>query len=73
MYAIRSYYAYARRPLYWGKYVAHDNNRDGMGQFLALTKNVTKVQLEWFPVIMHDLHEAQNYLYSSTGTRNNFV
>ncbi len=54
--------------MYWGKYVAHDNNRDGMGQFLALTRNVTKVQLEWFPIIMHDLHEAQNYLYASTGT-----
>ena len=28
-----------RLPLmYWGKYVAHDNNRDGMGQFLALTQ-----------------------------------
>ena len=26
--------------MYWGKYVAHDNNRDGMGQFLALTRNV---------------------------------
>ncbi|MDH3732025.1 MAG: M14 family zinc carboxypeptidase [Gemmatimonadota bacterium] len=54
--------------MYWGKYVAHDNNRDGMGQFLQLTRNVTKVQLEWYPVIMHDLHEAQNYLYTSTGT-----
>jgi hypothetical protein len=54
--------------MYWGKYVAHDNNRDGMGQFLALTRNVNKVQLEWAPVIMHDLHEAQNYLYTSTGT-----
>jgi len=59
----------AEMPLmYWGKYVAHDNNRDGMGQFLALTKNVMKVQLEWAPVVMHDLHEAQNYLYASTGT-----
>ena len=59
----------ARLPLmYWGKYVAHDNNRDGMGQFLALTRNVTKVQLEWAPTVMHDLHEAQTYLYSSTGT-----
>jgi hypothetical protein len=58
-----------RPPLmYWGKYVAHDNNRDGMGQMLALTKNVTKVQLEWKPTIMHDLHEAQTYLYASTGT-----
>jgi hypothetical protein len=25
--------------MYWGKYVQHDNNRDGMGQFLDLTKN----------------------------------
>lgn len=59
----------ARLPLmYWGKYVAHDNNRDGMGQFLALTKNVNKFFLDWKPQVMHDLHEAQTYLYSSTGT-----
>ena len=58
-----------RLPLmYWGKYVAHDNNRDGMGQFLALTRNVTKAFLEWKPTILHDLHEAQTYLYASTGT-----
>jgi hypothetical protein len=58
-----------RLPLmYWGKYVAHDNNRDGMGQFLALTRSVTRFQLEWAPQIMHDLHEAATYLYSSTGT-----
>ncbi len=58
-----------RLPLmYWGKYVAHDNNRDGMGQFLALTRNVTRFFLEWTPTIMHDLHEAQTYLYASTGT-----
>jgi len=59
----------ARLPLmYWGKYVAHDNNRDGMGQFLALTKNVTAFYNEWKPTVMHDLHEAQTYLYASTGT-----
>ena len=59
----------ARLPLmYWGRYVAHDNNRDGMGQFLALTRNVTKVQNEWKPTVMHDLHEQQTYLYASTGT-----
>jgi len=59
----------ARLPLmYWGKYVAHDNNRDAMGQMLALTKHVNATQLEWSPVVMHDLHEAQNYLYTSTGT-----
>jgi hypothetical protein len=59
----------ARLPLvYWGKYVAHDDNRDGMGQFLALTRNSTKFFLEWKPTILHDLHEAQTYLYASTGT-----
>ena len=59
----------ARLPLmYWGKYVQHDNNRDGMGQFLKLTQTVTKEQLEWHPTVMHDLHEAQTYLYASTGT-----
>jgi hypothetical protein len=58
-----------RPPLmYWGKYVAHDNNRDGMGQYLALTKNITKEVLDWRPTILHDLHEAQSYLYISTGT-----
>jgi hypothetical protein len=58
-----------RPPLmYWGKYVAHDNNRDGMGQYLKLTQNITKGLLEWHPTILHDLHEAQSYLYVSTGT-----
>ncbi len=58
-----------RPPLmYWGKYVQHDNNRDGMGQLLDLTRNITEVILEWHPTIGHDLHEAQSYLYISTGT-----
>ena len=54
--------------MYWGKYVQHDNNRDGMGQFLELTKATTKTFLEWTPTVLHDLHEAQTYLYASTGT-----
>ena len=59
----------ARLPLmYWGKYVAHDNNRDGMGQFLALTRHINRTFLEWTPQVMHDLHESVSYLYSSTGT-----
>jgi hypothetical protein len=58
-----------RLPLmYWGKYVQHDNNRDGMGQFLALTRAVERVNLDWKPTVLHDLHEAQTYLYASTGT-----
>ena len=59
----------ARLPLmYWGKYVAHDNNRDNIGQMLKLSQHVNKFFLEWHPPIMHDLHEAQSYLYASTGT-----
>src|SRR5688572_1511643 len=73
---VDTYYFNKNRPqgraslplMYWGKYVAHDNNRDGMGQFLALTKNVTKFFNEWKPTVMHDLHEAQTLLYSSTGS-----
>jgi len=58
-----------RPPLmYWGKYVQHDNNRDGMGQYLKVTQNFTRTLLEWHPTIVHDLHEAQSYLYVSTGT-----
>ncbi len=58
-----------RLPLmYWGKYVAHDNNRDNIGQMLALSQHVNRFFLEWHPPIMHDLHEASNYLYASTGT-----
>jgi hypothetical protein len=53
---------------YWGRYVAHDNNRDGMGQFLAMTRNVEQVANEWKPTVLHDLHEAQQLLYVSTGT-----
>ncbi len=27
--------------MYWGKYVQHDNNRDGMGQYLATDQSFT--------------------------------
>ena len=54
--------------MYWGQYVAHDNNRDGMGQALKLTQNITRAMLEWHPTVLHDLHEARSYLYVSTGT-----
>ncbi len=53
---------------YWGKYVAHDNNRDGFGLALALTRNVLSRYLYWKPTVMHDLHESGYYLYVSTGT-----
>jgi len=53
---------------YWGKYVAHDNNRDGYGLGLALTRNVLGTYFHWKPTVMHDLHESANILYVSTGT-----
>jgi hypothetical protein len=53
---------------YWGKYVAHDNNRDGFGLALALTRNILRQYMHWKPTVMHDLHESGYYLYVSTGT-----
>lgn len=53
---------------WWGRYVAHDNNRDAMSYSLALTRNVLRTFLEWHPTVMHDLHESVPYLYVSTGT-----
>ena len=54
--------------MYWGRYVQHDNNRDGIGQYLALTKNLMREYLRWTPTVLHDLHEEVLYLYTSTGT-----
>jgi hypothetical protein len=54
--------------IYWGKYVAHDNNRDSMAQALALSKVMMKNFLDWHPQVLHDLHESVPYLYTSTGT-----
>ncbi|HEX8179437.1 MAG TPA: M14 family zinc carboxypeptidase, partial [Pyrinomonadaceae bacterium] len=54
--------------LYWGRYVAHDNNRDGLGMALALTRNMMKTFLEYHPTVLHDLHESVPFLYTSTGT-----
>jgi hypothetical protein len=53
--------------VYWGQYVAHDNNRDGLGVGLKLTENVLRAYLDWHPTVLHDLHESVSYLYSSTG------
>lgn len=54
--------------IFWGKYVAHDNNRDGLGMALALSRNQMKTFLEFHPTILHDLHESVPFLYTSTGT-----
>jgi hypothetical protein len=52
--------------IYWGHYVAHDNNRDAMGLSLKLTRNVLNTYLSWKPQVLHDLHESVPYLYDNT-------
>jgi len=52
--------------LYWGHYVAHDNNRDAMGLSLKLTRNVLKTYIDQKAIVLHDLHESVPYLYDNT-------
>ena len=58
----------AQRPhlIYWGHYVAHDNNRDAMGMTLNLTRNVLDTYLDWHAQVLHDLHESVPFLYDNT-------
>src|SRR5919205_2576581 len=52
--------------VYWGHYVAHDNNRDAMGLTLNLTRNVLNTYLHHHAQVLHDLHESVPYLYDNT-------
>jgi len=52
--------------VYWGKYVAHDNNRDAIGLSLKLTRNVLNTFTGWNAQVLHDLHESVPYLYDNT-------
>ncbi|MGC2638452.1 MAG: M14 family zinc carboxypeptidase, partial [Acidobacteriaceae bacterium] len=52
--------------MYWGHYVAHDNNRDAMGMTLNLTRNVLDTYLGWHAQVIHDLHESVPFLYDNT-------
>jgi hypothetical protein len=54
-------------PPYWGHYVFHDNNRDGMQLTLALTRAINDVFHRLHPQVVHDLHESLPLLYISTG------
>jgi hypothetical protein len=54
------------RLLYWGHYVAHDNNRDAMAMTLNLTRNVLDTYLDWHAQVLHDLHESVPFLYDNT-------
>ena len=52
--------------VYWGHYVAHDNNRDAMALTLKLSQNVLNTYVDWRALVLHDLHESGSYLYDNT-------
>ena len=52
--------------LYWGHYVAHDNNRDAMALTLKLSRNVLDEYVREKAQVLHDLHESVPYLYDNT-------
>ena len=52
--------------MYWGHYVAHDNNRDAMAMTLNLTRSVLDTYLGWHAQVLHDLHESVPFLYDNT-------
>ena len=52
--------------MYWGHYVAHDNNRDAMAATLNLTRNVMDTYVDWHAQVLHDLHESVPFLYDNT-------
>ncbi|HEX3437616.1 MAG TPA: M14 family zinc carboxypeptidase, partial [Pseudacidobacterium sp.] len=52
--------------IYWGHYVAHDNNRDAMTLTLDLSRNVLNTYLGWHAQVLHDLHESVPFLYDNT-------
>ncbi len=51
---------------YWGKYVAHDNNRDGMGMTLNSSRIVLDTYVNFGAQVIHDLHESYSFLYDNT-------
>jgi len=59
---------FPKSPPYWGKYVFHDNNRDGLQVTQEITKAIFKIFFDWHPQVMLDLHESVPLLYISTGT-----
>ena len=54
--------------IYWGHYVAHDNNRDNLGLALDLSRNVMQAYFDFHPQVLHDLHESLPSIDMSTGT-----
>lgn len=66
----RWHLAHPKEPMpdliYWGHYVAHDNNRDAMAMTLSLSRQVLDTYLGWNAIVLHDLHESVPFLYDNT-------
>src|SRR4051812_6083741 len=56
----------APNAIYWGHYVAHDNNRDAMGMTLKLSENILNAYVDHKAQVLHDLHESVAYMYDNT-------
>ena len=55
------------RLMYWGHYVAHDNNRDAMGMTPSTCRaTCSSTYLGWHAQVLHDLHESVPFLYDDT-------
>ena len=59
---------FPRSAPFWGKYVFHDNNRDGLQVSQGITRAIYRGFFEFHPTVMLDLHESVPLLYISTGT-----
>ncbi len=46
--------------VYWGHYVQHDNNRDGIAMGLKLSQMMMQDFFYWHPQVLHDLHESDS-------------
>ncbi len=57
-----------RTPPFWGRYVFHDNNRDTHQHSLKLTQAVHKMFYDYYPTVVHDLHESIPLLLIWNGT-----
>jgi len=57
-----------KSPPYWGKYVFHDNNRDGLQMTQPLSRNFADTFFKYHPQVLHDMHESVPLLYVSSGT-----
>ena len=55
-------------PPYWSRYAFVDINRDAHQQVHETTKAVYRMLFEWYPQVIHDLHESVALLMTWNGT-----